>query len=71
VVALLIIMLVTFYTYKIIEDCSKAYKVVYTITTLFSRRYPGSQLEIHVRKLKRKGEDLSNMLTDVANFKLK
>lgn len=71
VVALFIIMLETFYTYMIIEDCSKAYNVVYMTSRLFFRRRPCSQLEMLIRKLKRKGEDLSDMLTDVANFKLK
>jgi len=67
-VAIFIIILVTFYTYKIIEDRSTAYNEDY-LTKLYSRRHHDRQLEIHIRKLNRKGGDLSIMMIDVDDFK--
>lgn len=68
VVAVFIIILVTFYTYKIIEDRSKAYNEDY-LTKLYSRRHHDRQLDMHIRKLNRKGGDLSIMMIDVDDFK--
>lgn len=68
VVALFLILLVTFYTYKIIEDRSTAYNEDY-LTKLYSRRHHDRQLEMHIRKLNRKGGDLSIMMIDVDDFK--
>ncbi len=68
VVALFIIMFVTFYTYKIIEDRSTAYNEDY-LTKLYSRRHHDRQLEMHIRKMNRKGGDLSIMMIDVDDFK--
>jgi len=68
VVAVFIIILVTFYTYKIIEDRSTAYNEDY-LTKLYSRRHHDRQLDMHIRKLNRKGGDLSIMMIDVDDFK--
>ena len=68
VVALFIILLVTFYTYRIIEDRSTAYNEDY-LTKLYSRRHHDRQLEMHIRKLNRKGGELSIMMIDVDDFK--
>jgi len=68
VIALFIILLVTFYTYKIIEDRSTAYNEDY-LTKLYSRRHHDRQLDLHIRKLNRKGGELSIMMIDVDDFK--
>jgi len=68
VVAFFMIILVTFYTYKIIEDRSTAYNEDY-LTKLYSRRHHDRQLEMHIRKLSRKGGELSIMMIDVDDFK--
>lgn len=67
-VAVFIIILVTFYTYKIIEDRSTAYNEDY-LTKLYSRRHHDRQLEMHIKKLNRKGGELSIMMIDVDDFK--
>ncbi|MBO1266036.1 GGDEF domain-containing protein [Proteiniclasticum sp. SCR006] len=68
VVALFIILLVTFYSYKIIEDRSNAYNEDY-LTKLYTRRHHDRQLEMHIRKVRKKGGELSVMMIDVDDFK--
>ena len=68
VVAFFMIILVTFYTYKIIEDRSTAYNEDY-LTKLYSRRHHDRQLEMHIKKLNRKGGELSIMMIDVDDLK--
>jgi diguanylate cyclase (GGDEF)-like protein len=67
-VALFVIILVTFYTYKIVEDRSTAYNEDY-LTKLYSRRHHDRQLDMHIRRLNRKGGELSIMMIDVDDFK--
>lgn len=67
-VAFLIILIITVSTYKIIEDLSTAYNVDY-LTKLYSRRHHDRQLEVHVRRAKKRGSALSIMMIDVDNFK--
>ncbi|MFH5836245.1 diguanylate cyclase [Proteiniclasticum sp. C24MP] len=67
-VAFFIILLVTVYTYKIIEDRSNAYNEDY-LTKLYSRRHHDRQLEVHIRKVRRRGGELSVMMIDVDDFK--
>lgn len=67
-VAVLMILLSTLYTYRIVEDRFKAYHEDY-LTKLYNRRHHDRQLEMQIRKVRKKGGFLSVMMIDVDHFK--
>ena len=68
-VALFMVMLITFFTYKIVQERAVAYNVDY-LTKLSSRRYHDLQLRHRIDRLNHKGGELSMMMIDVDNFKI-
>lgn len=67
-VAVFLILLSTIYTFKILEDRFKAYHEDY-LTKLYNRRHHDRQLEMQIRKARKKGGRLSVMMIDVDHFK--
>lgn len=67
-VTLLMILVVSFYTFRIIQGRTEAYNMDY-LTKLSSRRHHDMQLESQVRRMKRRGGELAIMMIDLDNFK--
>lgn len=68
-VVIIMVVLVTVFTYKIVHERAVAYNVDY-LTKLNSRRYHDLQLKHRIDHLNRKGGELSMMMIDVDNFKV-